>query len=280
MQSEEWNWKKETNPTARMVYRLESRHGFVLEMEIEKFGLDWMWRGSYSNCRCSGVGCVEASEAEAMEAAQAFALADEEMVPRAVGGVGQYGYYDFDFTHPACKTQGKAQFVFASPDAPEPGARGAVDYLKKMVAAAKAERPGKILVLSDADGLGELGDGVVVRKRYVKGDDLDKWDHVVLTIPTAGESIPPLLARYRVSQAFARGLNNPESMVTFWIADPRFPLPRRFAGDVSGRIPARTVKAHNDMMFVIPSRFRTGITVNPVEKESRVFLVSGEFVHA
>lgn len=86
-------------------------------------------------------------------------------------------------------------------------------------------------------------------------------------------------ARRKARQGLGRGIRDSEDVVTFWIADPRFPTPQAFLSDVTGVVPGRTVRAHRDMMFIIPKRFRSGMT-NRVEKESRMFLVSGKIISA
>lgn len=260
---------------------------------------------------------------------------------------------------------GKAQFVFPAPDAHHPfldvpdddgngnddddhddGANQReinpewVDYVARMVKAARAEKPGRILVLANsyrsteklAAAIRQHGIEVIEKTRLNRQDECIQhvlaaddavfvspsawegfdlgirkaWAHVIMSqipfgvvdgvreraiirhLKAKGKSDKEARAvafvrskqsaKRKARQGFGRGIRFHDDEVTFWIADPRFPLPRKFLVDTSGRIPIRTVRAHNDMMFVIPKRFRSGVAVNPVEKESRVFLVSGELV--
>lgn len=84
----------------------------------------------------------------------------------------------------------------------------------------------------------------------------------------------------RFKQGLGRGIRDRKDIMTLWVADPRFPAPKMFNEDMSGRIPPRRVPAHQEFAWAIPKRFRDGAFGSAFEDDAKMFLTSGELVGA
>lgn len=86
-------------------------------------------------------------------------------------------------------------------------------------------------------------------------------------------------AMRKFKQGFGRGNRAYDDKFTLWVADPRFPASSVFTRDISGKVPARAVRAANMFVAAIPARFRKGIG-NPFDEQSSMFLRSGVMLTA
>lgn len=79
----------------------------------------------------------------------------------------------------------------------------------------------------------------------------------------------------KIRQGFGRGIRAHDDHMTFWVSDPRFPLPELFTQDIGGAVPYRIVGAHQSFAWAIPRRFR-----DAMEQHGRIFLRNGRILSA
>jgi ATP-dependent DNA helicase DinG len=110
----------------------------------------------------------------------------------------------------------------------------------------------------------------VAIRRYLRGQGKDEKNARMFGFAALRSS-----ALRKLKQGFGRGIRAHDDHMTFWVSDPRFPLPELFAQDISGAVPHRVVSAHQSFIWVVPKRFG-----DAMEQRGRVFLRNGRILMA